>query len=204
LPSNQRASERRDTVLWISWPVRECRVGMSGRKLELDEHGGENILSVAEAGDFGQTASLKRLNKEWNGCGWRGRIFCSIWRPRIRWIELRLNRRVEPLQERENSRAPRRQRIPGHVCGARSRCGIYSFTGSSCFSRWLPSLHLERSATVAVAMWSRPSLSPWWQCCRRRSVTGAWRGFTRVRVPPLRMWLGKFIHRWGTSPDGAW
>jgi hypothetical protein len=50
----------------------------SERRLELDEHGSERILGVAEEGEFGQTASLKRLNKKRNGCGWRGRIFCSI------------------------------------------------------------------------------------------------------------------------------
>jgi hypothetical protein len=45
-----------------------------GRRMESDEHGGERMLNVAEEGEFGQTASLNRLNTGWKRCGWRGGI----------------------------------------------------------------------------------------------------------------------------------
>jgi hypothetical protein len=35
-------------------------------RLESDEHGGERVLGVAEEGEFGQTALLKRLNTAQN------------------------------------------------------------------------------------------------------------------------------------------
>jgi len=40
--------------------------GKTTKKIGIGEHGGERILGVAEEGEFGQTASLKRLNTAQN------------------------------------------------------------------------------------------------------------------------------------------